>query len=619
VRRFGYALLGLVLLFSCSPSATTTGPSGAAVPEGMGGTLRLGLAGSLNLDPQKSYASQMHASELFRCCLLRTLLSYNGLSAADGGGIAQPDLAERMPEISQDRLTWTFTLRPGLTYAPPYDDVPIVARDVIRALEREGRLGGIGYAFYYDVIDGFTEFAAREADSIRGLLAPDDRTLVVQLTRPTGDFGDRIAQAAAAPIPPGLDDPRAESGAAEGHDHDFGSYLVASGPYMPAVTPLFGEVRHSPRRGVTLPPGTTVTLERNPSWSRSSDPLRPAVADRIEIRFFASQAELEEAIRGGDVDLEIGLYSSSPAAIAEAEADDALHLRAYSGSSQDVIFATLNVAVPPLDDLSVRRAVNLVVDRERIGDIIRTVAPWPGVPPLRGAPATHFVTDALEGDLLSAYDPYVTQGRADAISAARAEMARSRYDTDHDGVCDAEVCQGLAALTYPVPTFEQIATTLREDLLSIGIGLELPVLSLKAALTASMDPGNRFGLAFVSWAPDYANASTFFLPLLHHPTDVPNRDLSLLGATREQLRRWGYEVRDVPTVASRIEACDRIIGEAQVRCWALLDRYVMERVVPIVPLFASVRTIVVATRVTGVVFDAGAAGQVALDRLSVRS
>ncbi len=86
------------------------------------------------LDPQADYG--LPTLELFRCCLLRTLFSYNGKPTADGGAELRPDLASGHPEVSADGLTWTFRLKPGLRYAPPYEDTEIVAADVIRAVER---------------------------------------------------------------------------------------------------------------------------------------------------------------------------------------------------------------------------------------------------------------------------------------------------------------------------------------------------------------------------------------------------------------------------------------------------------------------------------------------------
>ena len=69
---------------------------------------------------------------------------------------------------------------------------------------------------------GFDEFAASEADSISGLKAPDDSTLVVRTSTPTGDLPFRMAMPAAAPIPPLPGDPDAPFGVATGHDDNYG-------------------------------------------------------------------------------------------------------------------------------------------------------------------------------------------------------------------------------------------------------------------------------------------------------------------------------------------------------------------------------------------------------------
>ena len=153
-----------------------------------GGTLRVaipdfsGVASSTWIRSAHYWGAEW---ELFRCCLLRTLYSYNGKPTEDGGGEPRPDLAAGPAVVSADGLTWTFRLKQGLHYAPPFDDTPIVAPDVVRALERTARVTSveeeIGYPFYYSAISGFDAFAAGQADSIAGLETPDDWTLVVRL------------------------------------------------------------------------------------------------------------------------------------------------------------------------------------------------------------------------------------------------------------------------------------------------------------------------------------------------------------------------------------------------------------------------------------------------------
>ena len=64
------------------------------------------------------------------------------------------------------------------------------------------------------------------------MTAVDDYTLEIKLTEPAGDLGYRMSMAATAPIPPNPADLDAPLGVAEGHNDDYGRFLVSSGPYM---------------------------------------------------------------------------------------------------------------------------------------------------------------------------------------------------------------------------------------------------------------------------------------------------------------------------------------------------------------------------------------------------
>src|SRR5207247_526759 len=134
----------------------------------------------------------------FRCCLLRTLWSYNGQDAAHDGTKVFPDLAAGDPQVSSDGLTYTISIKPGLTYAPPLQDVPITAQDFITPIMRGYTVGG-PYMGYYDVIQGATDYASGKATTISGMKALDANTLQITLAQPTGDLEYRFAMAATAP------------------------------------------------------------------------------------------------------------------------------------------------------------------------------------------------------------------------------------------------------------------------------------------------------------------------------------------------------------------------------------------------------------------------------------
>src|SRR5207342_70501 len=127
----------LVVLMACTGGANPglpASPGSPAVPQG--GTLRVGItSGTKRWDPQAD-SGDNNVLELERCCVGRTLLSYRAGTTAEGGTVLQPDLAASLPEVSNDGLTWTFHLNPGLHYGPPFQDVEITAPDIVRAVER---------------------------------------------------------------------------------------------------------------------------------------------------------------------------------------------------------------------------------------------------------------------------------------------------------------------------------------------------------------------------------------------------------------------------------------------------------------------------------------------------
>src|SRR5439155_7314383 len=184
------AVVGL-LAASCGGGGggTNNNPTGQTPKKG--GILNIAQLGDVTaaFDPQKEYYQVSFL--YYQCCLLRTLLSYNGLDSAHGGNELRPDLATGMPTVSSDGLTWTFHLTSRIHYAPPMQDVEITSQDIVRALERELTPAvAAWYAFYYNpAIERSAEFSAGKAKTISGLSTPDPKTLVVKLTEPAGDLG----------------------------------------------------------------------------------------------------------------------------------------------------------------------------------------------------------------------------------------------------------------------------------------------------------------------------------------------------------------------------------------------------------------------------------------------
>ncbi len=152
-------------------------------------------------------------------------------------------------------------------------------------------------------------------------------------------------------------------------------------------------------------------------------------------------------------------------------------------------------------------------------------------------------------------------------------------------MCDDPVC-------IDVPFQERgdaWTSTVRTSLSEIGIGLA-------AGPTHYNFDGPRdmttleFGEGEV-WQSDFPNGSSFFVPLFYGKRIVPNPsfrtvnfNVSLTGATREELKGWGYSVLSVPSLDPHIDRCLPQTGQAQAQCWAETDAYLMHDIVPAVPV-----------------------------------
>ena len=603
------AALVAMLLAVAACTSGSHGTEAAPTPDASvprGGTLRLAVPDDLvafqwDIDPQRAYT--FPAAGLGRCCLFRTLFSYSGRATEEGGTELHPDLAEGPPEVSADGLTWTFRLRQGLRFAPPFEDTAITSLDLVRALERTARVSSptVGYGFYHEEIRGFDDYASGEAASIVGLETPDDRTLVVRLDRVTGDLAYRFSQPATAPIP---------EGAADGHDKDYTGFLAASGPYMiegsEALDPSAPPTEQEPAAGwvpPTLGEGGAVETEgslvlvRNPFWDPRTDHLRPAYADRIEITLGGSDDEIARKVDEGELDL---VYVGSPPfdQVARYDEDPQLADRVFR-NADDVMYAvTMNLALPPFDDVHVRRAVGRAIDKAALVSLLAEPphgpfgSSWATV-------ATHVAPDGLEGRLLRAFDPDPFDP-----AAARAEMVDSVYDRTGDGRCDVAACRGVRTIVLDEGVIPEQARVIRGALADLGIELTLKMHPPGTFFSKIGVGRNQFpiGIAY-GWGADFPEGGGWFPALFGASALKDETNVTALGATPAQLRAWGYTATSVPGVDDRIEACLERRGVVRIQCWAELDQYLMSEVVPWVPYMITESAVAVSERVVAFSFD----------------
>src|SRR5918994_57047 len=110
------------------------------------------------------------------------LITYKRVDGQEGSQLI-PGLAEKMPEISEDGLTYKLRLRKGLKYS---DGSPVKASDFEHTIQRVLNLESGGSAFYYP-IEGAQEYVeAGKADADIPGIETDDKTgdITITLTEP---------------------------------------------------------------------------------------------------------------------------------------------------------------------------------------------------------------------------------------------------------------------------------------------------------------------------------------------------------------------------------------------------------------------------------------------------
>ncbi len=583
VRLAAVAAVLAIVAAACSSSnsggnatPTASGSASGSIPRG--GILHLAQIGDVSaaFDPSKEYYQV--SFEYMKCCLLRTLYTTNGLPVDQGGTVLQPDLATGPAKVSSDGLTWTISIKPGIKYSPPFQTTEVTAQDFIRAMEREAEPDvAAGYPSYYQAIQGFSDFGAGKSKTISGMTALDDHTLQITVTQPTGDLGWRFALPASAPIPPLKNYPL---GAANGHTKDYGRFLVGTGPYMfqgiDKVDFSVPASQQKPAAGYI--PGRQIVLVRNPSWDPSTDANRPAYVDQIQATIGGTVADLYNKVQSGEVDF---VFDSEPpaATLQTYSTNPDLQKFLHTFPQNSVRYVSMNLGVPPFDDIHVRKAMNLILDKA--GQIQLAGGP------LTGTAAGHIFPDGLINNLLTSYDPYATANSAGDLTKAKAEMAQSKYDTNHDGTCDASACKNILALMYNSDPGPKIAALFEQDVEKIGMSFNTKELDLTTMYSKCNTMTEKVPICLgVGWLQDYPDAITFGPPLFGSAALYPACcNYSALGATSAQLQKWGYPVTTVPSVDTQLKACAAIaVGDPRTQCWANFDKYLMESVVPWIPI-----------------------------------
>ncbi|MDR1807339.1 MAG: ABC transporter substrate-binding protein [Propionibacteriaceae bacterium] len=266
---------------------------------------------------------------------------YETLLRIDQQGELQPLLATGYT-LSDDRLTYTFTLDPKATFA---SGTKVDADAVIKSIER------LKPAVNTNVSAPLALVAATEA--------VDATTVAVTLTHPSNSWLYDMASTAGIVVDPATT--------------DLAQRPAGSGPYQFS----------------TWTRGDQITLTKNQSYWGT-----PAGFDEVTFRYFSDPNAMNSAELSGGIDIISDLTSpSSLSAFA-----DTSQYQVIDGTTTGEVVLGFNHTKPALQDRRVRQAINYAIDRQSLLDTV-----WGGKGLLIGSMVAP--TDPYYEDLSQTY-PY---------------------------------------------------------------------------------------------------------------------------------------------------------------------------------------------------------------------
>lgn len=268
---------------------------------------------------------------------------FEGLSRMTNAGVPEPGLAQAW-NISTDGRTWTFTLRPNLKFS---DYHPITADVFVRALQRiRDPKSGSPHVSLFSVIETIT--------------APDAKTVVIKMRYPFPQLPALLAHPSIAALPFHKIDTLGDKWSAE-------RPLVTSGPYRLDRWRLNQEM----------------TLSANPYYHGGA----PASAKLVWKPVDNMQSAMRLFLSGGaDTATD---FPANRLSWLKNRVPNAVHNSAYLGT----YYYVFNTRKPPFDDVRVRRALSMAIDRDWIAKKMMASGnepAWGLLPPaLAGGRARH--------------------------------------------------------------------------------------------------------------------------------------------------------------------------------------------------------------------------------------
>lgn len=397
---------------------------------------------------------------------------FEGLVTYNEAGEVVPGNAETWSS-NDDMTVYTFKLREGLKWS---DGTPLTANDYVYSAFRvlDPATAGQYVNMISDYVVNGNEYYAGEVTAEEvGIKALDDLTLEFTLSAPCPYFVDLVSMWVYFPVQQATVEANGDQWTTKAETY------IGNGPFK--VT--------------EIKTGESYVLEKNENyWDADNVTL-----DKLTYRYILDVATALTAYENGEVD---GVRTIPSSDMARLKADNA---GVQTAGSYGTVYYDINCGVAPFDNVLVRKALNLAIDRE---SLINNVAQIDAVPAFSFY-APGYVVDGKD----------LTEGRPTFEMSATAEVEAAQAALAEAGYPNGEGFPTLQLSYYSDDNVKKIAEAIKE-MWETNLGITVEISSADWGVFYTDVQAGNYQVAAMGWSADYVNPMSF-LPLLY-TDDVTN-------------------------------------------------------------------------------------------------
>lgn len=316
-----------------TPAGST--PAGDSTPAGNSGTSGAGV--TVQIGPNPETIDPALNSAIDGANMLITF--FEPLLIVDENNEVKPGQAESY-EVSEDGLTWTFTLRDGLKWS---DGTDLTAEDFVYTFQRVADPNTAApYAeTAVGMIKGYEE--AMSGNGELAVSAPDAKTFVVELDHPCTYFDKLAAFATLSPVQKATVEANGDSWATAPESY------VCNGPYMIDQWTV----------------GERIVAKKNPNYKGGWDTSK-IVSDTITFLLIEDSNASYTAYQTGQAQLIKDVPTEEIPSLTKAEDGGDFYVDPIMGT----YYLSMNDAIEPFNDVNVRKALSLAIDRDFVANTL---------------------------------------------------------------------------------------------------------------------------------------------------------------------------------------------------------------------------------------------------------